>query len=69
MGEFVHAIFAQIAKNDKCAQKTIDKGIQKHGELALNALLREFGQIHKHDTFIPQMSKNLTMSNVRKPYT
>ena len=28
--------------------------------MALNALLREFGQIHKHDTFIPQLSKNLT---------
>ena len=60
MSEFVHVIFTQLAKNNKYDQKSVNKGIRKHGELVLDALLKEFGQIHKHDTFILQMVKDLT---------
>ena len=56
----MHGIFTQLAKNDKYDQKTVNKWIRKHGELALDALLKEFDQIHKHDTFISQMVKDLT---------
>ena len=56
----MHVIFTHIAKNDKYAHISVDKGIRRHGELALNVLLAEFGQIHKHDTFIPQMVRDLT---------
>ena len=49
-----------MAKNDKHTQMSVDKGVRRYGELALDALLSEFGQIHKYDTFIPQMVKDLT---------
>ena len=65
MNEFMHVIFTQLTKNDKYVQKTVYKGIRKHGELALDALLKEFGQIHKHDTFIPQMVNDLTSEQRR----
>ena len=41
------------------------KGIKTHEEKALEALLSEFGQIHIHDTFLPQMAETLT-ANQRK---
>ena len=29
------------------------KGVKRHGDMALHALMAEFGQIHKHKTFEP----------------
>ena len=43
-------VFAQITRKDKHAQSSVPKGRERHGEKALNALLSEFGQIHKHAT-------------------
>ena len=56
----VGSIFDQIAKHDKYAQVSVKKGIKTHGEKALEALLVEFGQIHSHENFIPQMAESLT---------
>ena len=56
----VGTIFSQIAKHDKYAQMSVSKGMKRHGEKALEALLSEFGQIHGHDTFLPQMVDTLT---------
>ena len=39
----VGTIFAQIAKHDKYAQVSVPKGIKRHGDKALEALLSEFG--------------------------
>ena len=53
-------VFAQITRKDKHSQTSVPKGIERHGEKALHALLAEFEQIHKHDTFTPQFANKLT---------
>ena len=53
-------VFTQITRNDKHAQTSVPKGIERHGKNALNILLAEFRQIHKHGTFTPQFSNELT---------
>ena len=58
--KIVGTMFAQIANHDKYSQMSVSKGIKRHGDKALDALLSEFGQIHKHDTFIPQYANKLT---------
>jgi len=64
----VSTVFAQITRKDKHAQTSVPKDIEKHGEKTLNALLAEFGQIHKHDTFTPQFANELTASKEIKRY-
>ena len=39
---------------------SVPKGVKRHGEKAINALLAEYGQIHGHGTFQPLMSNTLT---------
>ena len=56
----VGTFFSQVAKHDKYAQVSVAKVIKRHGDRALEALLSEFGQIHSHDTFLPQMADTLT---------
>ena len=51
LSQAMNVIFAQIAKNDRHAQVSVNKGIRRHGDKALEALLSEFSQIHNHDTF------------------
>ena len=53
-------MFTQIGNHDKYSQMSVSKGIKRHGDKALDALQSEFGQIHKHDTFIPQHANQLT---------
>ena len=57
----VQVVFAPIVKKYKYAQIPVNKGVKMHGDKALEALLFEFGQIHRHDIFIPQMAKDLTV--------
>ena len=59
--------FVQIAKNNKYDQVSVNKGIMRHGDKALEALLSEFSQIHNHDTFSPQMASKLTAEQRKEP--
>ena len=43
----VGTIMSQIQKSDKHAHISVNKGIKRHGEKAINSLLLEFGQLHK----------------------
>ena len=60
MSKFMDIIMLQLSNDDKHTQASIKEGIKRHGEEALVTLLKEFGQLHKHDTFDPQISINLT---------
>ena len=62
----VGSIFTQIAKHDKYAQVSVPKGIKRRGERALDALLAEYGQIHNHDTFLPQIASKLTQHTTKR---
>ena len=53
-------IMLQLGKSDKHAQVNVNEGVKRHGDKALVSLLKEFGQIHKYDTFDPQMMSSLT---------
>ena len=59
--------FVQIAKNNKYDQVSVNKGIRRHGDKALEALSSEFSQIHNHDTFSPQMASKLTAEQRKEP--
>ena len=50
---------AHVAKDSKHAHVSMNKGVKRHGEKAVEALLSEFGQIHNYDTFDPQRIENL----------
>ena len=63
----VGTMFTQIGNHDKYSQMSVSKGIKRHGDKALDALLSEFGQIHKHDTFIPQHANKLTFESSHMP--
>ena len=53
-------IMLQLSKEDKHAQVSIKEGIKRHGDRAMEALLKEFGQLHKYNTFDPQRANQLT---------
>ena len=63
----VGKVFTQIAKHDRYAQVSVPKGIKSHGERALEVLLSEFGKIHSHDMFLPQMADKLTPVQRKEP--
>ena len=56
---------AHVAKSDKHAQVSVNKGIKRHGDKALETLLSEFGQLQNHNTFDPQHMQYLPIE-VRK---
>ena len=60
MSKFMDIIMLQVTKDDKHAQVSVPEGIRRHGDKALDALLKEFGQVHKYDTFDPQHMHKLT---------
>ena len=60
MSKFMNIIMLQITKDDKYAQVLVKEGLKKHGDKALEALLKEFGKLHKYDTFDPQYMDKLT---------
>ena len=64
--KIVGTVFAQITRKDKHAHTSVPKDIERHGEKALNALLDEFGQIHKHDTFTPQFANELMAEQINQ---
>ena len=53
LNQVMGIILAQTTRKDKHAHVSVNEGIRRHGDEALHALLSEFGQIHKHDTFEP----------------
>ena len=57
---FMDVIMTQLSKGDKHAQVSIKEGLKRHGDRALDALLKDLGQLHKHDTFDPQDIIGLT---------
>ena len=60
MSMFVDVIMTQLSKGDKHAQVSIKEGLKRHGDRDLDALLKEFGQLYKHNTFDPQDISILT---------
>ena len=44
-------MLSQLSNTDKQAQVSVSAGLKSHGDKALNALLSEFVQIERHDTF------------------
>ena len=50
---------AHVAKNDRHAQVSVAKCIKIHGDRAVEAMLSKFGQIHKYDTFDPQVMEDI----------
>lgn len=53
-------IMTHLSKDDKHPHVSIKEGMKRHDDRALETLLKEFGQTHKHDTFDHQMIDNLT---------
>ena len=53
LNQVMGIIMAQVSGIDKHAHVSVNEGVKRHGSEALHALLSEFGQIHKHDTFEP----------------
>ena len=51
MNQVMIIILSKVSKSDKHAHVNVNEGIRRHEDEALRALLSEFGQIHKHDTF------------------
>ena len=54
MNTLMGVIMVHLEKDNKHAYVSVNKGIKMHDEKAVEALLSEFGQIHKYDTFDPQ---------------
>lgn len=59
MGKVMEVILAQVLVNNKHVHVLVSEGIRRLGNEALHALLAEFGQIHKHDTFNPKHAEGL----------
>ena len=57
---FMDIIMTQVSNDDTHAQISVKEGLKRHGDRALQALLKEFGQIHKYNTFDQQHVKDLT---------
>ena len=60
MRKVVSIIMSQIAKDSKYAQVSVKEGIKRFGELAINAVLSEFRQLHEQNIFDPKHGKDLT---------
>ena len=60
MNKFMDIIMLQLGKDDKHAQVSVKEGLKRHGDKALTALLKEFGQLHKYDKLDPQIIDNLS---------
>ena len=65
MNKLMCLIMAHMTKDDKHAHVSMNKGIKRHGDRAVEALLYEFGQIHKYDTFDPQVMEDIP-NDIRK---
>ena len=59
MSKLMDIIIAHVTKDDKHAQASVNDGIKRHGNKALEALLSEFMQLRKHNIFDPQHMNNL----------
>ena len=59
MNQVMGVILVQVSKSDKHAHVSVNGDIRRHGDETLHALLAEFGQIHKYDTFEPLNIDNL----------
>ena len=59
-------IMSQISHKSKYAQVGIKEGIRRFGGQAINAVLKEFSQLHDRDTFAPQRAEMLTDQQKKK---
>ena len=60
MSKFMDIIMLQLGKDDNHAQVLVKECLRRHGDKVLTALLKEFGHLHKYDTFDPQIMDNLS---------
>ena len=54
MNKLMDVIMAHLANYSKHAHVSVNKGVKIHSGKVVEALLSEFDQIHKYDTFDPQ---------------
>jgi hypothetical protein len=47
-------------------QMSAKKGIKKHGQMAVNAILKEYTQLHDLDVFKPRFKKDLTDQQIKE---
>ena len=56
----VGVVMTQMSKADKYAQVSVKEGIRRHGQKAIDAMIKEFTQLHKQNTFVPVLATKLS---------
>ena len=58
-------IMAHVSKHDTHTHVSVHKGIRRHGDEALYALLSEFGKIHRYD-ILEHLDTSKLLAEVKK---